>query len=128
MPRAQKPAQNESEGVVDDEALDLLEEILVLVLVMFRHLASPAMSRRHRWPLHDSGGGLATPGESHARLSTGRHPSLLSSRNLSKRHLGPVLEWTKLYLSSMRKITPRHYCKSQYFDPSNPQPDHRNVT
>jgi hypothetical protein len=40
MPRAQEPAQNESERIVDDEALDLLEEILVLVLVMFRHLAS----------------------------------------------------------------------------------------
>jgi len=48
MPRAQEPAEDESEGVVDDEALDLLEEVLVLVLVMFRHLASPAMRRRPR--------------------------------------------------------------------------------
>jgi len=48
MPRAQEPAQNECKGVVDDEALDLLEEVLVLVLVMFRHLASPASCLRPR--------------------------------------------------------------------------------
>jgi len=48
MPRAQEPAEDESEGVVDDEALDLFEEVLVLVLVMFRHLASPASCLRHR--------------------------------------------------------------------------------
>jgi len=67
MPRAQKPAQNESEGVVDHEALDLLEEGLVLVLVMFRHLASPASCLQLRWPLHDPGGDLEEPGGTPSR-------------------------------------------------------------
>jgi len=41
MSRAQEPAENESEGVVNDEALDLLREALVT------HLASPASCLRH---------------------------------------------------------------------------------
>jgi len=61
MSRAQKPAEDKSEGVVDDEALDLLEEVLILVLVMFRHLASPAMRRRHRLQNLNSEGGRAIP-------------------------------------------------------------------
>jgi len=71
MPRAQEPAQNESERIVDDEALDLLEEVLVLVLVMFRHLASPASCLQRRWPRRDSGGDLEEPGGTPSRLSRG---------------------------------------------------------
>jgi len=61
MARAQEPAQNESERIVNDDPLNLLGEALLLVLVMFRHLAPPARHRRRRWPLHDSEGGRAIP-------------------------------------------------------------------
>jgi len=68
MPRAQEPAQNESERIVDDEALDLLGEALFLVLVMFRHLASPARHRLHRWPRRGSGGDRVEPGGNLSKL------------------------------------------------------------
>jgi len=48
MPRAQEPAEDECEGVVNDDALDLLGEALVT------HLASPASCRRHRYSQHDA--------------------------------------------------------------------------
>jgi len=56
MSRAQEPAQNESERIIDDDPLNLLGEALFLVLVMFRHLASPERNLRHRWPRRGSGG------------------------------------------------------------------------
>ena len=42
MPRAQEPAENESECVVNDDPLNLLWEALVT------HLASPASCLQHR--------------------------------------------------------------------------------
>jgi len=68
MTRAQEPAQNESERIVNDDPLNLLGEALFLVLVMFRHLASPAMSRRRRWPRRGSGGDRVEPGGTPSRL------------------------------------------------------------
>jgi len=49
MTSAQEPAQNESERIVNDDPLNLLGEALFLVLVMFRHLASPASDRMPRY-------------------------------------------------------------------------------
>ena len=88
MPRAQEPAQNESEGVVDDDPLNLLWEALVT------HLASPAMSRRHRWPLHDPEVGLVELGESHAMLSTRRRPFQRASHTRGELHLEMLERWT----------------------------------
>ena len=59
MSRAQEPAEDECEGVVDDQALDLLGEALLVVLVVLRHLASPAMRRRRRSRCRDPGGDRA---------------------------------------------------------------------
>jgi len=68
MSRAQEPAQNESERIVDDDPLNLLGEALFLVLVMFRHLASPERNLRHRWPRRGSGGDRVEPGGTPSRL------------------------------------------------------------
>jgi len=69
MSRAQEPAQNESERIVNDDPLNLLGEALLLVLVMFSHPASPEMNRQRRWPLHDLEGDLEAPGGTLSRLS-----------------------------------------------------------
>jgi len=73
MPRAQEPTEDESEGVVNDDALDLLGEALVT------HLASPASCLQHRWRWGGSRGDLEEPGDSPSRLSTGRRPFQLAS-------------------------------------------------
>jgi len=62
--RPQEPAQDEGECVVDDQALHLLEDALLVVFVVLRHLASPAMRRRHRWRWRCPGGDHEAPGDS----------------------------------------------------------------
>ena len=74
MPRAQEPAEDECEGVVNDDPLNLLGEALITPL------ASPAMSRRHRCSQHDLEGGLVERNGSPSRLSAELDPLQLASR------------------------------------------------
>jgi len=67
MARPQEPAQDEGECVVDDQALQLLGEALIGVLVVLRHQASPAMRRRRRWPPRAPGGDRGALGGSPSR-------------------------------------------------------------
>jgi len=45
VPRSQEPAEYEGEGVVEDQALHLLGEALLAVLVVLGHLTTP-LSRK----------------------------------------------------------------------------------
>jgi len=77
MPRAQEPAEDECECVVNDDPLNLLGEALVT------HLATPASCLQLRWNQHDPGEDLEAPGDTPSRLSTGRRPFQLASLNAS---------------------------------------------
>jgi len=65
--RPQEPAEYECKGVVDDQALDLLGEALLVVLVVLRHQASPASCLRRRWPRREPGGDHVEPGDTPSR-------------------------------------------------------------
>jgi len=94
MPRAQKPAEDECKGVVNDDPLNLLGEALVT------HLASPASDLRHRYSQHDLEGDRVEPGGTLSNWSTIRHPFQRASRCLREPDLELLERWTMRHPSS----------------------------